>query len=184
MLQYNISVMLNPFHFPHLTVTERASAGNDMWECQATGHPVPNGGAGWEEERGRTSWALAELLLARTCGFSKLSLYKKHKRKSEILVLAPLCQERLHKPQWGVLCPHKNKIIFTFSNLTRVNTEPIYWEHWCTTLCYLIQVPLPSLVGLYFIPYDPLKSPSSYIPVPHIWVYMTLWSFTRSTWQQ
>lgn len=38
-----------------------------------------------------------------------------------------------------------------------------------------MQVPLPSLVGLYFISYDPLKSPSSYFPVPHIWVYMALW---------
>lgn len=34
-----------------------------------------------------------------TCGFSKVSLYKKHKRESEILVLAPLCQTMLHKPQ-------------------------------------------------------------------------------------
>lgn len=144
---------------------------------------LPKWEAGWEEERGRTT--VSEVLLAPVAFLNWVCT--KSTKESEILVLTPLCQKMLHKPQWGGLCHYKNKIIFTFFNLTEVNTEPINWaqpvlEHHfllfnpsaftfsCRTVFHCTWSPKGSLL---------LHSCSTYLGVHGI-----MGSFTRSTWQQ
>lgn len=118
-------------------------------------------------------------------GFPKLSLYKKHETQSEILVLAP--QKMLHKPQWGALCHRKNKNVFTFSNLTEVNTEPINW-HTQPVLVHHFLLFNPNAFTFscrtvfHFI--WSLQESSSYFPVPHIWAYTTLWRVSPGARQQ
>lgn len=154
MLECKISVMLNLLHFFHLTVTERASASKEIWECHVTGHACPKW-RGWmgRGNPGRTSSVVGDLLLT-PVAFLKWVCTKSTKEKVKYWFL-PLCvRQCCTSHSEGFYVTIKTKLCFTFSNLTEVNAEPLNWhtlsQHRCTTFCYLIQVPLPSLVGLSF----------------------------------
>lgn len=153
MLWCKISMMLNLLHFFHLTVTQRASASKEIWECHVTGHPVPNGEAGWEEKTQGEPHQWWE-----TC-FLHLWLFwsefvQKAQEKVKYCFLPRCVRKCCTSHREGFYVTIKTKLCFTFSNLTEVNAEPINWhmlsQHWCTTFCYWIQVLLPSLVGLLF----------------------------------